>query len=313
MNGGRVPVPAGVRRTGVVLGAFALAIYVVARSTGAGWDVVVLCGLVAVLVAGTLLPVPMLAGVRVRASAPRDATVGRPLTIDLELSGRARGLRVRVRDPEGSWLRADAPVVGDTVVVPARRGVIRAVRVELRAASPLGVVTWRRRVTVKLPAEIEVGPRPTPTPFRASPGRALTPREDARAGAEGEDLVRGVREYVDGDPIRRLHWPASAHTGSLMVRELEGPRRPHVIVVVDLRGPDPESVASIAAGLANDALRHGALVELATAEPDGPRLAVVTTPTEVGRRLARAVVGAPAAGPFSTGAQVTRLGAGAPP
>lgn len=311
MSGGRLPVPAGVRRTGVVLGAFAFAIYVIARSTGAGWDVVVLCGLLAVLVAGTLLPVPALARVRVAASAPRDATVGRPLAVTLTLRGRARSLRVRVRTPDGPWLWADAPTTGETVIVPDRRGVLRTLRVELRAASPLGVVTWRRRFSVRLPAEVEIGPRPEPTPFHATPGRALTPREDARAGAEGEDLVRGVREYVDGDPIRRLHWPASAHVGALMVRELEGPRRPHVIVVVDLQGPDPEPVASVAAGLANDALRHGALVELATAESEGPRLAVVTTPTEVGRRLARAIAAPPAAGPFTSGAQVQRVGPGA--
>jgi uncharacterized protein (DUF58 family) len=292
-----------------VVAAFAFALYVVARSTGAGWDVVVLCGLVAVLVAGTLLPVPALARVRAGAEAPRDATVGRPVGVQLRLAGRARGLRVRVRAPAGEWMRADAPCTGETVVTPAHRGVVRALTVELQAAAPLGLVTWRRRVEVLLPAAIEVGPRPTPTSFRASPGRALTPRDDARAGAEGDDLVRGVREYVDGDPIRRLHWPASAHTGSLMVRELEGPRRPHVIIVVDLRGSDPEPVASQAAGLANDALRRGGLVELATAEPDGPRLAVVTTPVEVGRRLARAVAGAPASGPFASGAQVQRLGA----
>ena len=57
-----------------------------------------------------------------------------------------------------------------------------------------------------------------------------------------------------------------------MVREYEGPRRPLVILVVDLRGPDPELVASRAAGMADDALRAGARVELATAEVDGPRL-----------------------------------------
>jgi hypothetical protein len=78
--------------------------------------------------------------------------------------------------------------------------------------------------------------------------------------------------------------------------------------VVDLRGPDPEAVASRAAVMADDALRAGARVELATAEVDGPRLGDVPTPLHVGRRLARAVVGPPAQGPFPTGATVHRLG-----
>ena len=79
-----------------------------------------------------------------------------------------------------------------------------------------------------------------------------------------------------------------------MIRELEGPRRPHVVIIADLRGPDPEGVASRAAGMADDALRQGARVQLATAEVDGPRFGDVPTSLHVGRRLARAVVGAPA-------------------
>ena len=69
-----------------------------------------------------------------------------------------------------------------------------------------------------------------------------------------------------------------------------------MILVVDLRGPDPELVAS-RAGMADDALRGGA-ARLATAEADGPRLGAVPTPLHVGRRLALAVVGTPARGPF---------------
>jgi uncharacterized protein (DUF58 family) len=310
VTAGRTPVPAGIRRTGAVLAAFAFVLYGVARSTGAGWDVVVLCMVVAVLVAGTVLPAVGLARVGVTASAPRDATVGRPVAVELHLRGRARALRVRVVTPEGPWLRADAPTTGATTVVAARRGVLRSVVVELRAEGPLGFVTWRRRIAVVLPSPVEVGPRPTPTAWREEPRGMRPTHHEADAGDGRDDLLRGVRDYVDGDPIRLLHWPASAHTGTLMVRELEGPRRDHLVVVVDLRGDEPEAIASRAAGLANAALRAGATVELATAEPDGARLGAVATPVDVGRRLARAVAAAPAAGPFAAGARVIRLGSG---
>ena len=76
-----------------------------------------------------------------------------------------------------------------------------------------------------------------------------------------------------------MHWPATARTGSVMIREFEGPRRPHVVIIADLRGPDPELVASRAAGMADDALRHGARVDLATAEVDGPRFGTVPSPS----------------------------------
>jgi uncharacterized protein (DUF58 family) len=186
--------------------------------------------------------------------------------------------------------------------------VVHEIVVEASAASPLGLFAWRRRVAVVLEAPVDVGPRPVPPPAQARPGHARTAPDDARLGGEGDDLTRGVREYVDGDPIRRLHWPASANRGALMVRELEGPRRPHLVVVVDLRGTDPEGCASIAAGYANAALARGAQVELATAEAAGGRVGAVTNPVQVGRRLARAVPGPPPRGPYPAGAHVERFG-----
>ena len=77
-----------------------------------------------------------------------------------------------------------------------------------------------------------------------------------------------MREYVDGDPIRLVHWPSTARTGAVMVRELEGPQRPRLVVVVDLRGAESEAeiAASRASGLALAALAAGTLVDLATVE-----------------------------------------------
>ncbi len=123
-----------------------------------------------------------------------------------------------------------------------------------------------------------------------------------------------MREYVDGDPIRLVHWPATARTGGVMVRELEGPQRPKLVIVVDLRGhpPDAEVTASRAAGLAGAALADGIAVELATVESTGARNGPVQSPLEVGRRLARAVAGPPEPGPPGPGVEVRHLRTGVP-
>jgi uncharacterized protein (DUF58 family) len=94
-----------------------------------------------------------------------------------------------------------------------------------------------------------------------------------------------------------------------MVRELEAPGRAPLTIAVDLRGPseDAEVAAGRAAGLAVAALRAGVPVTLATAEADGPLTAPVTDAVAVGRRLARAVAGAP--GQTSSGAHVVRVAA----
>ena len=74
----RVPVPATVSGPGVVLGVVAIALYVIARSTGAGWDIVILSVLVALLlVVAAIWPGIALIGISVRARAPAGRN-GRP-------------------------------------------------------------------------------------------------------------------------------------------------------------------------------------------------------------------------------------------
>ena len=44
----------------------------------------------------------------------------------------------------------------------------------------------------------------------------------------------GVREYVEGEPLRAVHWPTSARRGELMVRDLEDAPRDSVAVLLDV-------------------------------------------------------------------------------
>ncbi len=44
----------------------------------------------------------------------------------------------------------------------------------------------------------------------------------------------GVRDYVEGEPLRAVHWPTSARRGELMVRELEDAPRDSVAIVLDV-------------------------------------------------------------------------------
>jgi uncharacterized protein (DUF58 family) len=50
----------------------------------------------------------------------------------------------------------------------------------------------------------------------------------------GEDDV-AVRSYHDGDDLRRIHWPATAHRSVLMVRQEDLPARRRAVIVLDSR------------------------------------------------------------------------------
>jgi uncharacterized protein (DUF58 family) len=50
----------------------------------------------------------------------------------------------------------------------------------------------------------------------------------------GEDDV-AVRSYHDGDDLRRIHWPTTAHRSKLMVRQEDHPARRRAVIVLDSR------------------------------------------------------------------------------
>jgi uncharacterized protein (DUF58 family) len=75
----------------------------------------------------------------------------------------------------------------------------------------------------------------------------------------GFDL-HGVREYVDGESLRRVHWPSTARRGELMVKELEDAPRDEVAVVLDCNervvvGTAPDSSFELQVRAAGSILR----------------------------------------------------------
>jgi uncharacterized protein (DUF58 family) len=294
-------------RPALILLAMGVAMFGIARTSGAGWVMVVLSGLLATLVVAAAWPAILVSTVKVSVSAPRDATVGRPMPLRVDVGGRRQQLKLRVLSPGGAWTGVAVPTSGEVDIVPDRRGVVGDVTFEVRGAGPLGLVWWSRRGRVQLEHPVEVGPVPD-EPARlpaAAPGGA---GGDPRSGA-GLDVVRSVREYVPGDPARLVHWPVSARHGSLVVKELDDPASRRLVIVVDLRGPDDaaEAAAARAAGLAVRALREGLAVTMATAESSEGRVAAVKTCVDVSRRLARAVAAAPPTGPLPFGAEVVQV------
>jgi len=52
---------------------------------------------------------------------------------------------------------------------------------------------------------------------------------------QDEDDV-AVRSYRDGDDLRRIHWPTTAHRAELMVRQEDHPARRRAVILLDSRG-----------------------------------------------------------------------------
>ena len=90
-----------------------------------------------------------------------------------------------------------------------------------------------------------------------------------RIGADGRRLLlrrpagfdfHSVREYEQGESLRRVHWPTSARRGQLMVKDLEDSPRDSVVVLLDCdpagaAGASPDSSFDVAVRAAGSILR----------------------------------------------------------
>ena len=76
-----------------------------------------------------------------------------------------------------------------------------------------------------------------------------------RANPSDDDVM--TREYRHGDPMRRVHWAATARHGSLMVRQEESVTTPEATIILDHRFGAFSSGSTAAAGQAGQASQDG--------------------------------------------------------
>jgi uncharacterized protein (DUF58 family) len=124
--------------------------------------------------------------------------------------------------------------------VPRGRYAVESVDAVLE--DPFGL----ERVEIKLPAgeSLLVYPRLVELDglFSDSGARALEGRRLLLRRPTGFDL-HSVRDYEQGESLRRVHWPSTAKRGHLMVKELEDAPRDETAVLLDA---DAAAVAGIA-------------------------------------------------------------------
>lgn len=119
-------------------------------------------------------------------------------------------------------------------LVSAQRGQFRIGPASAEFSDPFNLTILRQDVdagtllTVS-PAAVELGAGAL-TGGLGLDGMAATRQ---RANPSEDDVM--TREYRHGDPLRRVHWPATARHGQLMVRQEESVTTPEATVVLDQR------------------------------------------------------------------------------
>lgn len=182
-----------------------------------------------------------------RSVSPARVPVGKPtrVLLHLENAGRMPSNLVLVEDQVPYALGTRPRFVLDEVGPRWRRDISYTVRSEVRGRFTLGPL--RIRITdpfglIELTRGFQARNTLTVTPevHPLNPGHLggewsgtgdNRPRAFAAAGAE--DVT--VREYRDGDDLRRVHWASSARLGELMVRREEQPFQSRATLIMDTR------------------------------------------------------------------------------
>ncbi len=122
---------------------------------------------------------------------------------------------------------------GEIDLGPLPRGVFALSGTEVVLGDLLGLETVTPRVACE-PATVVVRPRLTALAgLFSDAGRAAGDgRRILLRRAAGFDF-HSVREYEQGESLRRVHWPSSARRGQLMVKELEDTAHDGVVVILD--------------------------------------------------------------------------------
>lgn len=258
------------------------------RLTTAGWLYIGLClvlGIVAVNAANNLLYLSVagllsllalsgvlglanLRGLEARVRITGEVYAGQPATAFLELHNLKRRLPTwlvtcRGCEAEGSLVEL---LPGERLPLPVslrfdRRGRRPLGSLEIRSPFPFGLIV--RGGSYDTGETCLVYPKPEPVRWDLLEQAERQGDESTRSIAGTGGDYRGVREYLPGDTLSRVHWKGWLRHRRLMTKEFEAEGAPSVTFSFDaVPGPGTEERLSQLSWLVRTALRRGRAVGL---------------------------------------------------
>lgn len=201
---------------------------------------------------------------------------GADFRVALRVANRTRNTRLLLQllDQGPGWKRSvQIPLLAGGQAETAaytcragRRGVYHLDACQVESSSPFGLVNARRKVNA--PSDLVVYPLYYELTgalfgFRKSYS-GMTSAPASRPG-EGASFF-GLREYREGDPIRKIHWASTVRARRIMVKEFEEDLHSSIVILLDTYRPSRvaaagtdnfETAIRTAASLANYTLVNG--------------------------------------------------------
>ncbi len=269
-----------------------------------------------VLIFSLFLSAMMVRHLKIRREMPDSASVGQPAVITYTLTNRKSvlpSLSVSLAEVEFPGVQAfrDRPVayflhvsvgkpaISAIEVVPIKRGQHMLGWLQYCTNFPFGyfriaAIARSEQTFVVYPAIAQVNASILRL-FRPAniTGLSIRPRRG------GSDEFFGLQEYRQGDNPRLIYWKRSAHTGTLVLREMSRVSPPRLVIALDTQVPAGELLGSpqaadlfveraisMAGSLCSYAIEHDLQVGLIAANGDD-RGGTTLIPVSLGKRHRR--------------------------
>jgi uncharacterized protein (DUF58 family) len=224
--------------SGWVLAGIAICFFGAGVNTMAGWLYAISGISFALLTVSAILPPRSLVGLTVKRRPIQPVSAGDELAVEIEIHNSTQQAVNLLQVEDILPFVLGKPVQKSIETIPAkdhyrwvyyqptqRRGVYRWQTVELVSGAPLGLF-WCRRQRQSAATAIVY---PSVIPMTYCPLVDEIGQEESYTShlkgrpqqTETTGLVRSLRPYRLGDPIRLIHWRTSARYGELRVKELE--------------------------------------------------------------------------------------------
>lgn len=183
-----------------------------------------------------------------RSINPTHATAARPVEVTLALTNEGRGaaplLLIEDKLPRGLAGRARFAVNGIETkgrrdlrysLTPHRRGRYEIGPASIAVVDPFGLAQIRTRAVGSSSLMVYPSIEKLALPRDLGERRSVTSAALRNpTGASGEDFYT-LREYTQGDDLRKVHWPSTAKRGRFMIRQEETPWHTKATIVLDDR------------------------------------------------------------------------------
>jgi uncharacterized protein (DUF58 family) len=207
-----------------------------ALNTGNNLLYLVLSLMLAFLVLSGVLSEAALRGIRVRRRLPREIFAGQEALVGLEIANaqaRVTSFAIVVEDRVANRSGGDRAVgrcfalrigpggreLRSYRLRPEQRGPLEFRGFAVFTRFPFGL--FSKALAIESPEAALVYPAIDPIDVPRDFGKASR-RGAAATGSGGGADVSGIREWIPGDSLRRVHWRSSVRLGQLLVREREG-------------------------------------------------------------------------------------------